>query len=146
VHIRFNDRDYEARSRPGGEYNVDYKMANCTLEWDNVSVNKGQFKHLVNLNRDPADMGRQPSDIYPLKADEYELTLIYNPRLQAAFIQDRYGWHGEGLTASPDQLWVDPTRAGVMLGQRYPLRLLRRTLIIKREDITAPGKKVLARI
>jgi hypothetical protein len=144
VNIRFQDKNYDQRVKPGPEYNVDYKMANCSLEWENVSINKGQFKYVVNLNRDPADMGRKPEEIYPLKADEYELVLTYNPRLQAAFIQDRYGWHGEGLTAPADQLWVDESRAGVMNGRRFPLRLVRRTVVLKREDIVASGKKVLA--
>jgi hypothetical protein len=138
VQVVFRDRDYERRSR-----DFDFKMNECTLESERVSVNKMQFKWLLNLDRDPADMDRAPSEIYPLKADEYELTVSYNPRLQAAFIQDRYGWHGEGLTGKPGELIVDPRRAGVMFGREYPLRMVSRTIFLKRDDILASGQKTL---
>lgn len=140
VHIRFEDRDYALRAA-----NFDNKMENCTLEWDNPSVRNGAFKFLLDLNRDPADMERSPETIYPLKADEYVLTVSYNPRLQSAFIQDVYGWNGEGLTATGGLLKIDEQRAGVQMGKRIPLRTIERTVILKREDILADGKKVLFR-
>jgi hypothetical protein len=143
VHVQIEDKDYVARAKPGVDANLDWKMANCTLEWEDVSVNKNKFKHTVNLDRDPADMERAPSDIYPLKADQYELSVSYNPRLQAAFIQDRYGWHGEGLTARADQLQTDDSRAGVMFGRRFPLRFVKKTITISREDILGKEKKLL---
>jgi len=143
VHIQFQDKDYETRTKSGPTYNLDWKMANCTLEWDDVSVNKNKFKHTINLDRDPADMGREPSYIYPLKADQYEVSVTYNPRLQAAFIQDRYGWHGEGLTAREGELMTDPSRAGMMLGRSFPLRYVRKAMLVSREDVVGNGKKLL---
>lgn len=140
VDIRFQDKDYEKRSAQG----FDFKMNNCTLEWERVPVNKGRFKHVINLDRDPADMERPPSDIYPLKADEYELIVTFNPRLQAAFIQDRYGWNGEGLTAPKDQIVEDMERAGKINGKTYPLRMVRKTVILKKDDVTGTGEKVLS--
>lgn len=140
IHIRFEDTDYERRAAT----NVFWKMENCTREWDNISIRKGAFKWLLDMDRDPADMGRQPSDIYPLKADTYTLTLRYNPRLQAAFIQDRYGWNGEGITARPGELVEDRTEMpGRIDGKIYPLRMFEKKITLKREDILAPGKKVL---
>lgn len=143
VRVQFRDKDYENRTKAGPTYNLDWKMANCSLEWEDVSVNKNRFKHVVNLDRDPADMGRAPSDIYPLKADEFELSVSYNPRLQAAFIQDRYGWHGEGLTAREGELMTDPSRAGKMKGRVFPLRYVKKSIMISREDVIGSGKKVL---
>lgn len=140
VHVRFQDAGYAERSAQG----LDYKMENCSLEWDNIQVNKQAFKWLLNLDRDPADMGRHPSEIYPLKAAEYDLTLSYNPRWQAAFIQDRYGWSGEGLTAAvPSMLSEDDSQASVMDGRRFPLRIVGKTIRLKLADITGAGKKVL---
>jgi tetratricopeptide (TPR) repeat protein len=137
VHVRFQDEDYEKRAAQG----LEFKMGNCTLEYENVSVNKERFSFTLNLDRDPADMGRPPSDIYPLKADRYVLELRYNPRLQAAFIQDRYGWNGEGLVSK--YLVVDEEDAGVVAGKRYPLRLVRRTVTLTRDDVVGSGQKVL---
>jgi hypothetical protein len=138
VNLRFQDKDYQARSRT-----FDAKMNDCTLEWDNAPVKQGKFEHLLDLDRDPADMERQPSEIYPLHAQEYELTVSFNPRLQAAFIQDLYGWNGEGITAAPDMLKVDAAHPGVMDGKRTPLRYVAKTIILKRADVVGAGKKQL---
>jgi hypothetical protein len=148
VRVQIQDKDYEGkiaqvRDKYGDTAAFNLKMDTCTLEWDNAVVDKGKFKHTINLDRDPAEMEREPAEIYPLKADEYELILTFNPRYQAAFIQDRYGWNGEGITAPKDQLNIDPTRAGVMQGKRYDLRTVVKRVILKREDIVGPGAKVL---
>jgi len=98
---------------------------------------------VIDLNRDPADMDRQPSEIYPLKADQYELVVAFNPRLQAAFIQDRYGWNGEGITGSKEQLVVDNSLAGTLDGKKYPLRTIRQVVALTRDDVVGKGEKVL---
>jgi hypothetical protein len=140
VHVRFRDKDYETRIKNG----FDFKMNECTLEWDNSQVKDGKFKTLIDLNRDPADMERDPATIYPLKADQFELSVTYNPRVQSAFIQDRYGWNGEGLTSSPEALRVNQQDQGVVLGKRFPLRTVTKSIILKREDVVGDGVKVLA--
>lgn len=139
VRVVFQDKDYDERIKRG----FDFKMENCSLEWDDIPVNKNRFKRTIDLDRDPADMGRAPAEIYPLRADQFELSVTYNPRLQAAFIQDRYGWNGEGLTAKPGELVIDDTRAGKMNGKSYPLRLVRKVVTLTREDVVGAGKKVL---
>jgi hypothetical protein len=112
----------------------DERMTKQTLEWDNPSVKGSKFKWELNLNRDPADMERDPKTIYPLTSDEYELVVTYNPRVQAPFIQDVYGWSGEGIT-DPQLLVLDDTRAGIVEGKRVPLRLIQKTIILKRSDV-----------
>jgi hypothetical protein len=139
VDMVFRDKDFGQRIQQG----FDFKMNECTLEFDRAPVNKGQFKHVFDLDRDPADMDRQPSEVYPLKADQYELVVAFNPRLQAAFIQDRYGWNGEGLTGSKDQLVVDPTMSGTLNGKKYPLRTIRQLITLSRDDVIGKGQKVL---
>jgi len=139
IRVQLEDEGYDQLKLKG----FDYKMSNLSREYENVSINKGVFKYTFKLNKDPADMGRPPEEIYPLKSDRYTLMLEYNPRLQAAFIQDRYGWNGEGLTADQQYLVEDEPRAGVVEGKRYPLRLFRRQVTLTREDLTGPGKKVI---
>jgi hypothetical protein len=138
MRIQLEDKDYASRSKI-----FDEKMDNCTLEWENPSVRAGKFRHLFELDKDPADMDRPAETIYPLKAEQYDLTVTYNPRLMSAFIQDVYGWNGEGLTAEGSDLITDPTRAGILNGKRVPLRFVRRTITLKREDLLGPGKQVL---
>lgn len=138
VWVQFQDKDYQERKLTS----FDFKMNECSLEWENVQVRQGKFKHLIDLDRDPADMGRSSAEIYPLKADEFEVIATFNPRLQAAFIQDRYGWSGEGLKETPD-MKTDPTRAAKMRGQVIPLRYVEKRAVLKREDILASGKKLL---
>jgi len=113
---------------------IDTRLANETLEWDSVQVKGGKFRREVKLNVDPADMGRAPEEIYPLKSDEYELSVQFNPRLQAVFIQDRYGWNGEGLT-DKNYLKIDPERSGIIDGKRTPLRYVEKVVTLKKSDI-----------
>jgi tetratricopeptide (TPR) repeat protein len=139
VRVQLADKDYAARAARGFEF----KLSNCTLEWDNTAVNKGKFRQKIALNRDPADMDRQPAEIYPLKADEYVLTVTYNTRLQAEFIQDRYGWNGEGLTARASELKTDPDRSGLVFGKRIPLRYVEKAITLKKDDLLGSERKVL---
>ena len=139
IHVQFQDKDYDAIRNHG----LDYKMANGSLEWDDTSIRQGKFNYKLKLNRDPAEMDRAPSDIYPLKSDQYLLSLTYDPRKQAAFIQDRYGWNGEGLTAKGGMLKIDDSHAGVMYGKRFPLRTVEKSITLSKADITDPGTKVL---
>jgi tetratricopeptide (TPR) repeat protein len=147
VHVRFQDKDYNTRAHATNDEarDFDFKMANCSLEWDALPVKQGKFSKVMNLDIDPADMGRSASEIYPLKADQFEIVLTYNPRLQAAFIQDLYGWNGEGLTASPDYLVVDEQHSGRLEGKVFPLRMAQKVITISRDDVVGSGKKVVAK-
>jgi hypothetical protein len=79
-------------------------------------------------------MDRNPRTIYPLASDEYEVTVTFDPRTQAPFIQDVYGWSGEGIT-DPKYLVIDNTRAGTVDGKRVPLRLIQKTITLKRSQV-----------
>jgi hypothetical protein len=110
------------------------RMKRLTLEWNDSSVKGGHFKWDLNLDKDPADMDRNPRTVYPLTADEYEVTVTFDPRTQAPFIQDVYGWNGEGIT-DPKYLVIDPTRAGHVDGKTVPLRLIQKTITLKRSQV-----------
>jgi tetratricopeptide (TPR) repeat protein len=131
VRVEFMDKEYETLLAKNG---IDWCMENLSREWESVQVRGGKFRWTLDLNRDPADMERPPSEIYPLKSDEYTLTVEFNPRTQAVFIQDRYGWSGEGLTDSR-YLIVDDSRMGVVDGKPRPLRLVRKTVTVKRDQV-----------
>src|SRR5205085_2576093 len=122
----------EAKTR--GQLTDDQRMRRLTLEWDNPSVRGGKFKWDLKLNRDPADMNRDPRTIYPLASDDYEIMVTFDPRTQAPFIQDVYGWSGEGVT-DPHYLVIDNTRAGVVEGKRVPLRLVQKKITLKRSEV-----------
>jgi tetratricopeptide (TPR) repeat protein len=138
VTVRLRDVDYEERAHnpklsPGDR--VAYKMANATLLEDHlVQVKDGKFRYELKLDEDPADMDRPAATIFPLKSDRYELSVTFNPRYQAADIQDRFGWNGEGLT-DDHYVKVDPSRTGIVAGQRRPLRYLQKTVILSKSDI-----------
>lgn len=130
VNVIFRDKNWEALNKLPHEE----RMQKLTMEWDNPSVRGSKFKWDLNLNRDPADMERDPKTIYPLTSDEYEVIVTYNPRVQAPFIQDVYGWNGEGIT-DPDLLVIDPSRAGIVDGKRVPLRLIQKRILLKRSQV-----------
>lgn len=131
VRVEFKDKDYEALLAKNG---IDWCMANLTREWESVQVRGGKFRWTLDLNKDPADMGRLPSEIYPVKSEEFELTVEFNPRTQAVFIQDRYGWSGEGLTDSR-YLVTDDTRTGVIDGKPRPLRFVRKSVMLRKAQV-----------
>jgi tetratricopeptide (TPR) repeat protein len=136
IHVRIADKDYDQRSK-----NFDFKMKYCTLEYENVSVKQGKFKRVFDLDKDPADMGRDAEEIYPLAADEFVVTFEYNPRTQAVFIQDRYGWSGEGLTGKQGELKIDEEKSGTLFGKKYPLRTVVQEVVLTKAEITGGGKK-----
>lgn len=78
---------------------------------------------LVEMNKDPADQGRNPMDIYPLTSDEYELILRFQPRVrrQPEAVQNAFGWIGEGL-APGGQTRTGPS-GSQMVEKRIPLKL-----------------------
>jgi hypothetical protein len=130
VNVMFRDKNWEQLDKLPDEE----RMQKLTMEWDNPSVRGSKFKWDLNLNKDPADMERDPKTIYPLTSDEYEVVVTYNPRVQAPFIQDVYGWSGEGIT-DPDLLVLDPSRTGIVEGKRVPLRLIQKRIILKRSQV-----------
>jgi hypothetical protein len=131
VLVSIKDKNYDDLLAKNG---IDWCIANLTREWESVQVRGGKFHWTLDLNRDPGDMGRKPAEVYPLKSAEYELSVEFNPRTQAVFIQDRYGWSGEGLT-DKRFLVIDPSRAGALHGKKMPLRLVRKTVVLKKEQI-----------
>jgi tetratricopeptide (TPR) repeat protein len=78
------------------------------------------------------DMSKDPK-MYSFKADTYDLTLGFNPRIAPDFVQDRLGWNGEGMT---DKRYL---RTDIKPG----LRMLWLKLKLTRDDLVGADSKVL---
>jgi len=78
------------------------------------------------------DMSKDPK-MYSFAKDKYELIVSFNPRNAPEFVQDRYGWSGEGLT---DKNFLVTDEKG--------LRMLRVVIPLTREDLLGDGRKMLA--
>lgn len=86
---------------------------------------RGKFKREIDMSKDPK--------MYSFSKDRYELILSFNPRTAPEFVQDRYGWSGEGLT---DKRYLDTTTVP-------GLRMLRLPIVLTREDIVGEGRAVI---
>lgn len=85
----------------------------------------GKFGREIDMTKDPK--------MYSFAKDRYELILWFNPRTAPEFVQDRVGWSGEGMT---DKRYLDTSKPG--------LRMIRRVIVLSRDDILGTGRKVLA--
>jgi len=86
----------------------------------------GTFKREIDMSKDPG--------MYSFSKDKYELILSFNPRTAPDFVQDRIGWSGEGLT-DDNYLVVDK--------ERNNLRMLRKVIVLTKDDLTGSGVKTL---
>ena len=84
----------------------------------------GTFKREIDMSKDPK--------MYSFSKDRYQLILSFNPRHAPDFVQDRYGWNGEGLT---DKRFL--------VTQENGLRMLRMEIPLNREDLIGDGRKVI---
>ncbi len=57
-----------------------------------------EFSFILDFSKDPDEMDHKPTDLFPMKADAFDLTVSMDPVGQSEFHQDVYGWKGEGLT------------------------------------------------
>jgi len=76
-------------------WEVDDKV---TILVDSTQIREGKFETKIDMSKDP--------DIYAFKAKKYKLKLLIKPLEAPDFIQDRIGWHGEGMT---DKRYLDRT-------------------------------------
>ncbi len=84
----------------------------------------GVFKRAIDMTKDPK--------MYSFSKDKYDLFITFDPRTAPDFVQDRFGWNGEGLT---DKRFLDTSVQG--------LRRLRVTIPLSKDDILGEGEKVL---
>lgn len=82
-----------------------------------ISVMNGKFKRRYDISKDAKQ--------YPFKKDKYVLTMQFNPLMGSNGVQDKTGWHGEGIT---DKQYLDTsTIPGT--------RMITKTIVLKKSDI-----------
>lgn len=89
------DRDYP-KAVPGGMEWYQGKVVqldppkDLTFMQDQLFVKNQRFSREIDMSRDPT--------MYPFAKDRYVVEFYYNPRQAPAYIQDKFGWNGEGMT------------------------------------------------
>lgn len=116
VTIRMHDENWRPAQLSHFTFNVDLDQ---TLFYDQHSVRGGTWGRKIDMSKDPK--------MYGFKSKWYYLVFEFNPRGTSPFIQDRFGWSGEGMT-DKKYLWVDKSL-------NPPVRLLRKVYKIRREQI-----------
>jgi len=95
VRIVLRDANYPSAT-PGGmvwnqgaAVNLD-PPKELTFMQDQLFVKNQRFSRVIDLSRDP--------NMYPFTTDKYVVEFFYSPRQAPAYIQDKFGWNGEGMT------------------------------------------------
>ena len=133
VRLRLTDKDFKEEQFSQFTYQINQKQ---TILIDDLYVREHKFDRIIDIERDVA--------IYPLKADDFRLTLSFNPVMAPDFVQgtveeDRrlgetargpkvqeygnVGWRGEGL-ANQKYLVI-----------KNGVRLIEKSFIIKRSEL-----------
>lgn len=127
--VTLRDKDYDKRYAAHAD-DFQWQKDNLTtyskeVAYPSDSKNRKRFETEMDLSVDPMDPEgpRDPKKLFPLKAEEYELTVFFDPWRQGPYVQDGLGWHGEGFT--------DPS---AVIDNRG-IRVLKKTIILKREQI-----------
>lgn len=116
VTVRLHDDSY--RTAQLKEFTFDINQ-DQTLMLDQHSVRAGTFGRKIDMSKDPK--------MYSFKSNIYYLVFEFNPRATSPFIQDRFGWSGEGM-ADPKYLWTDSSL-------QPEVRWIRKVYRITREQV-----------
>lgn len=135
VEIRLEDQGYKMKpisSFSLSSLNLDNSV---TIMQDAASERGGKFFKEIDMSQDPT--------MYSFTAPRYTVTLWFNPANPndcPPQVQDRIGWHGEGMT---DAKYLDVT--GVVPDDTTApvrgLRQIKKTFTLTREDILGQGEK-----
>ncbi len=152
VNVWISDWDYKSKGlgQTLSSFEVDQ---DTTILHDAISVHEGKYAREMDMSKDPK--------MYSFVSDSYKIVLDYNVRQSSPFLQDRFGWNGEGLTDSnPSNVVLEksPGEMGTTMIEGFggeapvwdgkivpfskfgqPLRLTRVTYKVSREQME--GKK-----
>jgi len=87
VTIRLHDENWKPPQLKAFTFDIDQSV---TLMQDQHSVRQGTWGRKIDMSKDPK--------MYSFKAERYFLVFEFDPRGTSPFIQDRFGWSGEGMT------------------------------------------------
>lgn len=95
IRIILRDADYP-KAVPGGmewyqgeAVNLDPPKDRSFMQ-DQLFVKNQRFSRSIDMSRDPL--------MYPFTSEKYVIEFYYTPRQAPAYIQDKFGWNGEGMT------------------------------------------------
>jgi tetratricopeptide (TPR) repeat protein len=142
IYVDLQDIDYEETLAKSFAWRLKHVtvMEDSQFVWPNGSfgvteVTGAEAKpELIDLSRDPT--------FFPFTRDRYRLIISFNPRSAPAATnnphrlgaQDVFGWSGEGIADNP-WLYIDKTRPAHVDGKVYPLRMLRKEVIITKDEL-----------
>ena len=116
VTIRLHDDDWREASMKEFKFEVDQSK---TIMQDAHSVRKGKWGRRIDMSKDPK--------MYGFHRPYYFLIFEFNPRATSPFIQDRFGWSGEGIKDGK-YTFMDPA-------SEVPLKRLRKIFKVSKEQI-----------
>jgi hypothetical protein len=142
IYVDLQDIDYDQTLSKA----LAWRLKHVTVMEDSAFVyGDGHFGVLdpaePEARRSEIDLSRDP-EFYPFTRDKYRLVISFNPRTAPASTgdptrpaaQDLFGWSGEGIADNP-WLYIDKTRPAHVDGKVYPLRMLRKEVIITRKQL-----------
>lgn len=132
LHVWFRDKNYAERyaKNPGdfvwqkNNLTTYMKEISFPTEASKQGEESTEFRFILDFSKDPEDMNHDPKELFPFKADQYEITVSLDPTRQSLLHQDAWGWKGEGLT--DDQYLVTDERG---------VRTVQKTVTLDREDV-----------
>jgi hypothetical protein len=116
VTIRLQDDIWREVAPKEFKFEVDQ---NVTIMQDAHSVRKGTWGRKIDMSKDPK--------MYGFHRPHYYLIFEFTPRATSPFIQDKFGWSGEGIKDGK-YTFVDNTK-------EIPVKRIRKVFKISREQI-----------
>ena len=116
VTIRLHDENWRPPHLKAFTFDIDQSV---TLMQDQHSVRQGRWGRKIDMSKDPK--------MYSFKSERYFLVFEFDPRGTSPFIQDRFGWSGEGMT-DRKYLYVEKDKDP-------PNRILRKVYLITRGQV-----------
>jgi hypothetical protein len=147
VTVRLHDADWTQPTLKDFSFDIDQSQ---TIMLDQLSVRSKTWGRKIDMSRDPKmysfskDVANDPKakNLTPEQkkaAADYYLELWFDARGTSPFIQDRFGWSGEGMT-DPKYLWtIKSNKPELGKPDNHILRKvykLRRTQIMGNEPVT----------
>ena len=131
IYVNLQDIDYEQTLNRSFSWRINHVVV---LQDSAFVEPNGSFSREIDMSKDPK--------FYPFAQDKYRLILSFDPRTAPSAtsnpnhppVLDFIGWSGEGLADSP-WLYIDKTRPAHVNGKWYPLRMMRKEVIITKAQL-----------
>jgi hypothetical protein len=123
VTIRLHDDNWHEAQLKEFKFDIDQSQ---TIMQDQHSVRSGKWGRKIDMTKDPK--------MYSFSRDHYYLVFDFDPRATSPFIQDRFGWSGEGMTDAK-YLWTEPDKKPVNPRLRKVFRISKEQ-ILGRKPVT----------